>query len=135
MQPDCLKGWVVCRTVYGNMHLKDRLGSFAKLGYCFPVHDFYLVLLMPKKHYDGLMNHSSLLDGADVICDGVKPSEPGVLERERHVEALCTFLQVNVFISMEVPPNIDSYVTAVRAHLVDPTRKPDDEVCLGLTLL
>ena len=68
------------------------------------------------------MNHWSLLDGADVICDGVKPREPGVLERERRVEALPTFLQVNVFISMEVPPNIDSYVTAVRADLVDPTR-------------
>ena len=27
MQPDCLKGRVVCETVYGDMHLKDLVGS------------------------------------------------------------------------------------------------------------
>ena len=44
MQPDCRKGWVVCGTVYGDMHLKDLLGSIARVGYCFSVPDFYLVL-------------------------------------------------------------------------------------------
>ena len=42
VQPDCLKGRVVWRTVYGDMHLKDLLGSIA--GYSIPVPDFYLVL-------------------------------------------------------------------------------------------
>ena len=32
MQPDCLKGQVVCGTVYGDMHLKDLLGSIARVG-------------------------------------------------------------------------------------------------------
>ena len=44
MQPDCLKGRVVCGTVYGDMHLKYLLGSFVREGYCIPVPDFYLVL-------------------------------------------------------------------------------------------
>ena len=44
VQPDCLKGRVVCGTVYGEMHLKDLLGSFVRLGYRIPVPDFYLVL-------------------------------------------------------------------------------------------
>ena len=41
---DCLKGLVVCGTVYGDMHLKDLCGSIARVGYCIPVPDFYLVL-------------------------------------------------------------------------------------------
>ena len=44
MQPDCLKGQVVCGTVYGDMHFKDLLGSFARVGYCIPLLDFCLVL-------------------------------------------------------------------------------------------
>ena len=44
VQPDCLKGLVVCGTVYGDMDLKYILGSFARVGYCIPVPDFYLVL-------------------------------------------------------------------------------------------
>ena len=44
VQPDCLKGRVVCGTVYGDMHLKYLLGSIERVGYCFPVLDFYLVL-------------------------------------------------------------------------------------------
>ena len=39
MQPDCLKGRIVCGTVYGDMHLKDLLGSIARVGYCIPVQD------------------------------------------------------------------------------------------------
>ena len=39
-----LKGRVVCGTVYGDMHLKDLLGSFVRVGYRIPVPDFYLVL-------------------------------------------------------------------------------------------
>ena len=37
---------VVCGTVYGEMHLKDLLGSFVRVGYRIPVPvpDFYLVL-------------------------------------------------------------------------------------------
>ena len=44
VQPDCLKGQVVCGTVYGDMHLKDLMGSFVRVGYCTSVPDFYLVL-------------------------------------------------------------------------------------------
>ena len=48
-----LKGRVVCGTVYGEMHLKDLLGSFVRVGllgsfvrvgYRIPVPDFDLVL-------------------------------------------------------------------------------------------
>ena len=35
---------IVCGTVYGEMHLKDLLGSFVRVGYRIPVPDFYLVL-------------------------------------------------------------------------------------------
>ena len=44
VQPDCLKGRGVCGTVYGDMYFKDLLGSFARVGYCIPVPDFYLGL-------------------------------------------------------------------------------------------
>ena len=44
VQPDCLKGRVVCGTVYGDMHLKDLLGSIVRVGHRIPVPDFYLVL-------------------------------------------------------------------------------------------
>ena len=43
VQPDCLKGRVVCGTVYGDIHLKDLVGSFVRVGYRIPVLDFYLV--------------------------------------------------------------------------------------------
>ena len=32
------------QTVYGDIHLKDLLGSFVRVGYRSPVPDFYLVL-------------------------------------------------------------------------------------------
>ena len=60
VQPDCLKGWVVCGTVYGDMHLKDLLGSFVRVGYCIPVPGFLSSVtwpLLPQKHYNGLINH------------------------------------------------------------------------------
>ena len=47
VQPNCLKGRLVCGTVYGEMHLKDLLGSLVRVGYRIPqipVPDFYLVL-------------------------------------------------------------------------------------------
>ena len=44
VQPSCLKGRVVCGTVYGEMHLKDLLGSLVRVGYRIPFPDFYLVL-------------------------------------------------------------------------------------------
>ena len=55
VQPNCLKGRVVCGTVYGEMHLKDLMGSFVRVRYRIPFPDFYLVLSsLPKKHYNGL---------------------------------------------------------------------------------
>ena len=44
VQPNCLKGRVVCGTVYGEMYLKDLLGSLVRVGFRIPVPDFYLVL-------------------------------------------------------------------------------------------
>ena len=44
VQPNCLKGRVVCGTVHGYMHLKDLLGSFVRVGCRIPVPDSYLVL-------------------------------------------------------------------------------------------
>ena len=43
VQPNCLKGRLVCGTVYGDMHLKDLLGSIVRVGYRIPFPDFYLV--------------------------------------------------------------------------------------------
>ena len=57
VQPDCLKGRVVCGTVYGDMHLKDLLGSIVRVGYCIPVPEFLSSATWPllsKKHYNGL---------------------------------------------------------------------------------
>ena len=41
-----LKGrvYVVCGSVYGDMYLKDILGSIVRVGYRIPVPDYYLVL-------------------------------------------------------------------------------------------
>ena len=58
---DCLKGRVVCGTVYGDMHLKDLLGSIVRVGYCIPVLFSATWLLLPKKHYNGLINQSIML--------------------------------------------------------------------------
>ena len=62
VQPNCLKGRVVCGTVYGDMHLKDHLGSIIRVGCCIPVLDFYLVLhglcCRKLKLYSGLINQS-----------------------------------------------------------------------------
>ena len=44
VQPDCLKGRVLCENVYGDMHLKHLLVSIARVGYCISVPAFYLVL-------------------------------------------------------------------------------------------
>ena len=41
---NCLKGRVVCGTVYGEMHLKGILASFVRVGYHILFLDFYLVL-------------------------------------------------------------------------------------------
>ena len=44
VQPDLVKGRIVCVIVYGDKRYKDILGSMARVGYCIPVPDFYLVL-------------------------------------------------------------------------------------------
>ena len=38
------KDRVVCGTIYGDTHNKNLLGSILRVGYCFLVLDFYLVL-------------------------------------------------------------------------------------------
>ena len=60
VQPDCLKGRVVCGTVYGDMHLKDLLGSIVRVGYCFPVPDFYLVLHGLRCRKSTIMDYTKL---------------------------------------------------------------------------
>ena len=54
VQPDCLKGQVACGTVYGNMHLKDLLGSIVRVGFLSSA----TWPSLPKKHYNGLTNQS-----------------------------------------------------------------------------
>ena len=44
VQPDRLKGRVMCGNVYGDMHFNDLLESNAIVGYRVPVPGFYLVL-------------------------------------------------------------------------------------------
>ena len=44
MIPVCVKGQVVCRTVYGDMHHKDLIWLIVIVWYCILVPDFYLVL-------------------------------------------------------------------------------------------
>ena len=58
VQPDCLKGRVVCGTVYGDMHLKDLLGSITSR-VLYPGPGFLSSATwpsLPKKHYNGLIN-------------------------------------------------------------------------------
>ena len=64
VQPDCLKGRVVCGTVYEDMHLKDLLGSFVRVLY--PGPGFLSSATwptLPKKHYNGLINQS-----INIVC-------------------------------------------------------------------
>ena len=42
VQPNCLKGPVLCGTICMEIHSK-KLESIARIGYCIPVQDFYLV--------------------------------------------------------------------------------------------
>ena len=39
-----VKDLVVCITIYGDRHYKDIPGSIARVWYCIPVPDFYLML-------------------------------------------------------------------------------------------
>ena len=54
VQSDCLKGQVVCGTVYGDMHFKNLLESIVRVGYRIP--DFYLVLHNFRCQNDTLMH-------------------------------------------------------------------------------
>ena len=63
MKPDCLKGRVVCGTVYGDLHLQDLLGSIVRVGYRIPAGCLSSATwpLQLKKHYNGLINQSNCL--------------------------------------------------------------------------
>ena len=64
VQPDCLKGRVVCGTVYGDMHLNISPGINHKSRVLYPSPGFLISAtwhLMPKKHYNGLINQSTFL--------------------------------------------------------------------------
>ena len=50
----------MCGTVYGDMHLKDLLGSFVRVGYHIPVPDFYLVLHGLRCRKSTIMDKSSI---------------------------------------------------------------------------
>ena len=39
VQPDCVKGLIVCGIVYGDTYYIDLLGSIARVGYLIPVPD------------------------------------------------------------------------------------------------
>ena len=46
VQPNCLKGRVMCGTVFGDMHFKGLLGSIARGRSCIPVLDSYLLVVL-----------------------------------------------------------------------------------------
>ena len=48
-----LKGWVVCRTVYGDMHLKDLLGSIIRVGLFVCLFGFNVALKHLRSYHDG----------------------------------------------------------------------------------
>ena len=77
MQPDCLKGRVVCGTVYGEMHLKDLLGSSARVGYCIQFPDFYLVLHGPRCWKSTIMDYS-----INHYCQIAKEAESAVYHKQ-----------------------------------------------------
>ena len=52
VQLNCLKGRVVCGTVYGEMHLKDLLGSFARFFFLERT-GIYGDILMKLCHHQG----------------------------------------------------------------------------------
>ena len=57
VQPNCLKGRVVCGTVYGEMHLKKSPGINRKSRVSYPGPGFLSSAAwpsLPKKHYNGL---------------------------------------------------------------------------------
>ena len=57
MQSDCLKGRVVCGTVYGDMHLERSPGINRKIRVSYPGPGFLSSATwpsLPKKHYNGL---------------------------------------------------------------------------------
>ena len=88
---NCLKGRVVCGTVYGEMHLKDLLGSFARVGYCIPFPDFYLVLHGLCCRNSTIMDLTNCLKGR-VVC--------GTVYGEMHLKDLLgSFIRVGFCIS------------------------------------
>ena len=62
-QPECLKGQVEYGTVYRDMHLKDLLGSIARVEYYIPVLDFYLMLMA----FNGFIIINHLFDQTDSL--------------------------------------------------------------------
>ena len=55
VQPYCLKGQVVCGTVYGEMHLNDLLGSFVRVGYRLSQPDTVALAYQSSSTTTGLM--------------------------------------------------------------------------------
>ena len=58
----CVKGRVVCGTVYGDMHLKDLLGSILKSRVSYPGPGFLSSATwpsLPKKRYNGLIQNGN----------------------------------------------------------------------------
>ena len=77
----------MCGTVYGDMNLKDLLGSIESVGYCITVPDFYLV---PKKLYNGLIMYNlyqarEYEDRAWSVSGLGAPEAAGDLGRDRHL--------------------------------------------------
>ena len=77
VQGDCVKGQVVCGTVYGDMHYKDLLRSMVRVEYCILVPDFYLMLhgLWCRTVYQLCSGSDMLtwLNECSLCCDVHKP--------------------------------------------------------------
>ena len=75
--PDCLKGRVVCGTVFGDIHLKRSPGIYRKSRVSYPGPGFLSSATwpsLPKKHCNGLINqmpsaHGAIFCRINIVCD------------------------------------------------------------------
>ena len=99
VQPNCLKGRVVYGTVYGEMHLKDPLGSIVRVWYRIPFPDFYLVLHGLRCRKSTIMDSTStlqtlfLLEAWDLTVDISSPKY--IMENIIYIIFICRTLYNN----------------------------------------
>ena len=103
VQPNCLKGRVVCGTVYGDIHLKYFLGSIARVGYCIPVPDFYQVL------HDLRCRKSTIMDKSNeiIFCLLVSLDPPAQPRLSTGDAIVANWESMNLTVTPWQPPQTD----------------------------